>query len=76
MPASGYRRSSQIAIKMAVTKASATTIPTNAYQLIAELSALDIKNRLIREKARQMATRPGHFGAASNLKLITNDNQF
>jgi len=50
MPASGYRRSSQIAIKMAVTKASATTIPTNAYQLIAELSRVSIKNRLIQQK--------------------------
>ena len=39
MPASGYRRSSQIAIKMAVTKASATTIPTNAYQLISWIIA-------------------------------------
>jgi hypothetical protein len=45
--ASGYRRSSQIAIKMAAIMASATTIPTNVYQLIAQLSRVDIKNRLI-----------------------------
>jgi hypothetical protein len=50
MPASGYRRSSQIAIKMAMTMASATTIPTNAYQLIAELSRVSIKDRLIQQK--------------------------